>query len=103
MSIQSIPDLLPAYVAGELAEADRVRVEAAVAASPRLQADLARYQQLFVLLAAAALAEEEAPPGLEGQIIRRVAVEWYLTAAASLLDDLLRSYGRALVYYLGLA
>ncbi len=103
MSSQSIPDLLPAYVAGELAEADRARVEAAVAASPRLQADLVRYQQLFVLLAAAALAEEAAPPGLEGQIIRRVAVEWYLTAASRLLDDLLRSYGRALVYYLGLA
>ena len=46
-----VEGLLPAYVAGELADAERARVEEALARPPGLRAELARYQRLFVLLA----------------------------------------------------
>ena len=99
----SVEALLPDYIAGELSDADRARVEEALARSPRLQTELARYRQLFVLLAVAALDEVETPAGLEGRIVRRIAVQWYLNSAANLLEELLRAYGRAIVHYLRLA
>lgn len=96
-----IDDFLPAYLAGELSAAERAQVEEALARSPRLRAELARYERLFALLAAAALEQMEAPTGLEGRVARQVAVQWYLNTAAGLVDSLLGSYWRALVYYLG--
>ena len=93
--------LLPAYVAGELAEAERARVETALAGSPRLRAELARYERLFALLATAR-GEVRPPPGLEGRIARQVVAHRDLRAAAGLAGDALGAYGRALVYYLGL-
>ena len=95
-------DLLPAYVAGELAERERARVEAALARSPRLRAELARYERLFALLAAARAQAAPPPPDLEGRVARRVAAGWRLRAAVALVEDLLGLYGRALVDYLGL-
>ena len=93
--------LLPAYVAGELPDADRARVEAALAGSPRLRAELARYERLFALLATAR--GEVAPPaGRGGRVVRQVVARGDLRAAAGLAGDALGAYGRALVYYLGL-
>lgn len=100
---EDIEELLPAYVAGELPDSDRAQVDAALARSPRLRAELGRYQQLFLLLALTAREAVEAPASLEGRIARQIAVRWSLRAAISLLDDLLGAYGRALVTYLGLA
>ena len=52
----------------------------------------------------AALSEMESKSeGLQGQVARRVAIAAYLGAAANLAGDILGAYGRALVYYLGLA
>ena len=98
---EDVKRLLPAYVAGELAEADRARVEAALARSPRLRAELARYTRLFALLAAAR-GEVRSPAGLEGRIVRQVAARGDLRAAAGLAGEALGAYGRALAYYLGL-
>ena len=98
-----VEGLLPAYVAGELADAERARVEEALARSPGLRAELARYQRLFVLLAAAALEEVTPPANLEGRIARQLAVQWSLRSAVSLVDDLVGRYGRAFAYYFGLA
>ncbi len=103
MEDEDTEELLPAYIAGELADAERARVEEALARSPRLRAELARYERLFVLLAAAAVEGVETPAGLEGRIVRQLAVQWYLRATVSLVEDLLDSYGRALVHYLRLA
>ena len=99
----SIEELLPAYVAGELGDVERARVEGALARSPRLQVELVRYRQLFVVLTAVAMEDVETPAGLEGRIVRQIAVQWYFGAAARLIDDLLGAYGRAIVYYLRLA
>lgn len=98
----SVIDLLPGYAADELGAADRARVEAALAESARLRDELARYRQLFVLLAALSLDEATAPEGLDVRITRRIAVEWYLGAAARWLEGLAGAYGRALVHYLRL-
>ena len=100
---EDIEALLPAYVAGELAGTERARVSEALARSPRLRAELARYERLFLLLAAAAAERVEPPAGLERRVGRQVAAQWYLRTAFSLVDDLGRAYGRALVSYLGLA
>ena len=86
-----VEGLLPAYVAGELADAERARAE------------LARYQRLFVLLAAVALEEVAPPANLEGRVARQLAVQWSLRSAVSLVDDLVGRYGRAFAYYFGLA
>ena len=98
-----VEGLLPAYVAGELAATERARVEEALARSPRLRAELARYQRLFVVLTAAALERVEPPGGLEGRLARQLAAQWYLRTAFALVDELLGAYGRALAFYLGLA
>ncbi|ABG04669.1 putative transmembrane anti-sigma factor [Rubrobacter xylanophilus DSM 9941] len=103
MDPRAIEELLPAYAAGELSGEEARRVEAALEGSPRLREELARYERLFVLLAAAAEQEISAPEGLQGQVARRVAIAAYLGAAANLAGDILGAYGRALVYYLGLA
>ena len=93
--------LLPAYAAGELAAAERARVEAALAGSPRLRAELARYERLFALLATAR-GDVATPAGLGGRVVRQVVARGDLRAAAGLAGDALGAYGRALVYYLGL-
>lgn len=98
-----IAELLAAYAAGELADEDRARVERALDRSPRLQAELAQYRQLFVLLAATSMEDVTTPAGLEGRIIGRIAVQWYLDASLRLIEDVLGAYGRALIYYLRLA
>lgn len=98
----SIEELLPAYAAGELSAEEVARVEAALAGSRRLREELARYERLFVLLAAAAGEEVDTPSGLQSGVMRRVALVHYIDAAAGLADDLLGAYGRAIVYYLGL-
>jgi len=94
-------ELLPAYVAGELDTAAQERVTRALAESPRLRDELARYRRLFVLLAA--LAEEEVVPddGLDRRIMRRIAIQWYFGSAARFLEGLAGAYGRAVLYYLG--
>ncbi len=99
----SIEELLPAYVAGELSEEDSERVEAALAESSRLRAELSRYERLFVLLSAAAAEEVRVPSELRTRIILQITLTAYLDAAAELLGGILGAYGRALVYFLKLA
>lgn len=98
----SIEELLPAYAAGELSGPERERVEAALAESPRLRDELARYERLFVLLSAAAAEETAAPAGLEDRVARQIAVRAYLGAAARMAEGILGAYGRAIIYYLRL-
>ncbi len=94
-------ELLPAYAAGELADAEQERVTHALAASPRLREELARYRRLFVLLAA--LAEEEVTPntGFDRRVMRQIAIQWYLGSAARFLEGVVGAYGRAILFYLG--
>ncbi len=94
-------ELLPAYVAGELDAAEQGRVTRALADSPRLREELARYQRLFVLLAA--LAEEDIAPeaATERRIMRQLAIRWYFGGAARFLEGVAGAYGRAVLYYLG--
>ena len=66
----NVAELLPAYVSGELSEADRERVRAALAESPRLREELARYQQLFLLFAVAQAEELQTPADLSTRIMR---------------------------------
>ncbi len=96
-------ELLAAYAAGELPGAERARVEAALAESPLLRDELARYQRIFLLLGAAAAQDIEAPGNLEARIARQVAVRAYLSLAFDLASGLLGAYGRAIVCYLRLA
>lgn len=103
MSAADIEALLPAFIADELPAEERARVEAAVAASPQLQTELARYRYLFTLLSLVALEGAEPPAGLETRIVRQIAIQWYLNTAVTLLEGLLRSYGRAIRYYLSLS
>ena len=98
----SVEELLPAYVTGELSDAEEARVEAALATAPRLQDELARYERLLVLISAAATEELEAPASLRNRIARQVAMRSYLGAAASLVEGILGAYGRAVIYYLRL-
>ena len=99
----SIEDLLPTYVAGELSEEESARVETALAESPRLRTELSRYERLFVLLSAAAAEEVRVPADMRTGIIFQLTVSAYLGAAAELLGDVLGAYGRAFVYFLGMA
>lgn len=94
--------LLPAYAAEELDVVTRERVARALAESASLREELVRYRRLFVLLVA--LAEEEVAPekALERQIMRRIAIQWYLGTAARLVEGIAGAYGRAVLYYLGL-
>jgi anti-sigma factor RsiW len=98
----SIEELLPAYVAGEVSEEESERVEAALAESSHLRAELSRYERLFVLLSAAAAEEVRVPADLRRSIILQITLSAYLGAAADLLGDLLGAYGRAFVYLLRL-
>ena len=95
-------ELLAGYVTGELSEPERVDVETALAASPRLRDELSRYERLFLLLAAAAAEDLEAPADLQTRIVRQVAVKAYLNMAFDLASSLFGAYGRAIVYYLKL-
>ena len=99
----SIEELLPAYAAGELSEEESERVEAALAESSRLRAELSRYERLFVLLSAAAAEEVRVPADLRTRVFLQITLDAYLSAAAQLLGSLLEAYGRAIVYYLRLA
>ena len=99
----SIEELLPAYAAGELSEEESERVEAALAQSSRLRAELSRYERLFVLLSAAATEEVRIPADLRTRVFLRITLNAYLGAATELLGGLLEAYGRAIVYYLRLA
>ncbi len=94
-------ELLAAYAAGELSNRERETVEAALIASPQSRAEVSRYLQIFLLIAAAA-EELETPVELEGRIARQVAVRAYLNLAFDLASDLLGAYGRAIVCYLRL-
>lgn len=96
-------ELLPSYITGELLEADRERVRAALATSPRLREELARYERLFLLFAVAAAEELQAPADLSTRIMRQVTVHYYLNLLTNLAYDLAGAYGRALVFYLGLS
>jgi len=99
----SIEELLPSYVAGELSEEECKRVEAALAEAPRLQAELSRYERLFVLLSAAAAEEVRVPADLRTSIIFQLTMSAYLSAVTELLGGILGAYGRAFVYFLRLA
>ncbi len=99
----SVEELLAAYATGELEVEERERVESALETSPRLRESLEQYEAMFVLLAAAAAeVEVKAPKGFRSRVNRRVAVQAYLGAATNVLDDLLGTYGRAILYYLRL-
>lgn len=102
MNGPSIEELLDAYVSGELSTEDEDRVEAALAQSPRLREELARYERLFVLIAAAAAEQMEAPAGLKESVARQVAVKSYLAAAEELAAGVLGAYGKVIIRYLGL-
>jgi anti-sigma-K factor RskA len=95
-------ELLPGYVAGELLPDDQERVRAALARSPELRAELERYQQVFLLFAAAALDEMQIPAGLSTRIARQVTLQFYLKVLTNITTDLFGFYGRALAFYLGL-
>lgn len=99
----NVEELLPAYATGELSEADREQVRAALAASPELREELERFQRLFLLLAVVAAEDLEAPADLSTRIARQVALQHYLKLLTNLTYDLAGAYGRALVSYLGLA
>lgn len=99
----NVDDLLAGYVVGELSDAERAQVEAALAGSAHLRTELARYVRLFALLGAAAAEVVEIPDHLPARIARQVAMTTYLNAEATLVDGLLGAYSRALVYYLRLA
>jgi anti-sigma factor RsiW len=100
---ENVEELLPTYAFGELSDEDRTLVEAALAESPRLREELSRYERLFVLLAAAATEEIEAPANLQARIARQVAIRAYIRAAEELLAGLLGAYAKIIVRYLGLA
>ncbi len=98
----NVADLLPGYIAGELSDEDRERVRVALAESAELRAELARYQQLFLLFAAATIEEFQTPADLSTRIMRQVTVHYYLNLVANITSDLVGMYGRALAFYLGL-
>lgn len=98
----NIEELLPAFAAGELEEQERDAVLQALTESPRLWDEVSRYQQLQLLLAAAATLELPPPANLSARIARQVAVRFYIKSATNLLADLVGSYGRAIVFYAGL-
>ena len=95
-------ELLPAYLAGELSEAEREQVRAALAASPELRAELTRYQQLFLFFVMTQAEELHAPADLSTRIMRQVTLQFYLNLLTDLTYDLFGAYGRAIAFYLGL-
>lgn len=103
MEDANIEELVQRHATGELSGREAKQVEDALSESPRLREELARYEQLLVLLAAAAEQEVRVPRDLRAQVAWRVAVTAYLSAAAELAGGLLGAYGRAFIYYLGLA
>jgi len=103
MNEGEVHEMIPAYLAGELSEEEARKVERAIEGSERLRRELERYERLFVLLSAAASQEIDPPRDLEMRIRSQVAMRVYLKAAFELADGLLGTYGRALVYYLGLS
>jgi anti-sigma-K factor RskA len=94
---------LQAYAIGDVSDEEAERAEEAIAASPRLRDELARYERLFVLLVAAAEEEVKVPRDLRARVVWRIAMISYLNSAAELAGGLLGAYGRALIYYLRLA
>ncbi len=98
----NVEELLPAYVTGELLDDDRAKVEAALAESAELRAELARYQRLFVLFTIAATEDLRTPADLSTRIMRQVVVTHYLTRITNFTYDLAGAYGRAIIFYLGL-
>jgi anti-sigma factor RsiW len=96
-----VPELLPAYAAGELDTEAQERVTRALAESARLREELARYRRLFVVLAA--LAEEDVAPdaGFDRRVMRQIAIQWYLGTTVRFLEGIVGAYGRAVRYYLG--
>ncbi len=103
MSYEEIEGLLPGYALGELSEEEAEQVEAALAGSSRLRAELSRYERLFVLLSAAAAEEVRVPADLQARVMVQITLSAYLSAVAELLGDVLGAYGRAVVYFLRLA
>ncbi len=103
MEQRNIEDLLQAYATGDVSDEEAGRVERAIAESPRLRDELARYERLFVLLVAASEEEVRVPRDLRARVIWRVALTAYLNSAAELAGGLLGAYGKALIYYLRLA
>ncbi|QYJ14223.1 hypothetical protein Rxycam_00019 [Rubrobacter xylanophilus DSM 9941] len=103
MRADQVEDLLFAYVAGELTEDERERVERALARSAYLRNELARCERLFVVLAAAAAEEIRAPRDLRYRITWQIAITAYLNAAIKLAGSIMGAYGRAIVYYLRLS
>lgn len=101
--MDNMDELLQAYAVGDVSDEEAGRVEAALDESPRLREDLARYERLFVLLAAVAEEEVKVPRDLRARIVWRIAITAYLNSAAELAGGLLGAYGRALIYYLRLA
>ncbi len=98
----NVEELLPAYIAGELSEAGRERVRAALATSPRLREERAHYQQLFLLFVLAQAAELPTPTDLSTRIMRHVTLHYYLNRLTNLAYDLVGAYGRAIAFYLRL-
>ncbi len=98
----NVEELLPGYVLGELSDAEREQVRAALAESPRLREDLARYQRLVLLFVAAAAEDLQIPADLSTRIMRQVTVQFYLGKISNWTTDLFGLYGRALAFYLGL-
>jgi anti-sigma factor RsiW len=103
MEETNIEDLLQAYATGDVSDEEAEQVEEAMAESPRLRDELARYERLFVLLVAAAEEEVRVPRDLRARVVWRIAMISYLNSAAELAGGLLGAYGRALIYYLRLA
>ena len=98
----SVEELLPGYLLGELSDEEREQVRAALQDSPQLRDELARYQQLVLLFAAAAVQELEAPADMSTRIMRQITVQFYLGLVTNWVGDLVGVYGRALAFYLGL-
>lgn len=100
---ETIEDLLQGYATGDLSEREAERVENALAGSPSLREELARYERILVLLTAAAEEEVKVPRDLRTRVAMQVAMSAYLSAAAEFAGGLLGAYGRAFVYYFRLA
>ncbi len=94
--------LLSAYAFGELSDAERREVEAALAASPELHREVSRYRQLHLMLTRAAAEDVRVPDDLQARINQKVTVRSWLSGTLDLAPGVLGAYGRAIVHYLGL-